>query len=148
MPRGKIARDAALRSAVHRHIAQHHTIDMIAAALGAQSASRAAIGRYVHDYYREYRRLEVLIERPPTLLREALGHPEREEYAKLQLIYGKLRDILAAVQDRDTSAMEAMLRAEAAPFPDPETRDAGVSDEAIDLIRRRILGLSERRTPE
>jgi hypothetical protein len=145
MPRGKIARDAALRSAVHRHIAQHHTIDMIAAALQTQAVSRAAIGRYVQDYHRAYHRLTALSARPRASLPDILGDPEREHYGQLQLMYGRLHDILAVLQGRDISATEAMLRAEALPIPDPETRDAGVSDEAIDLIRRRILGLSEHR---
>lgn len=134
--RGTVERNDALRDKVHGLIQEGRTISQIADVLVLDGASRAAIGRYVRRYKTTLRRLEA----------EASGRSSGPEIVLppgVQARIGEFHALHLKLGRRGVAVKEAALRTYLSQLP-AKQRPRGVSDERINIIKAKLLGL----TPE
>lgn len=169
--RSSIDRDPRVKAAVDEALASGATIDEVLERIAGEGVSRSAIGRYAKKYrpiVEETQRFRAVAK----VMREQLGvdGTDLTELAIQQSEVAALRSLLAINEAEDelgskdgagfarwvrTNAAAKgeivklrlseieLIRKQAADDAEDAAREGGASDEQIDLIRRRILGIAD-----
>lgn len=167
--RSSISRDPRIKAAVDEAIASGATIEEIAAAVQASGISRSAVGRYAKKYrplveevmhtravarvLREHlpdgdsSLMDLAIHKATMQALRTLNDMEQSEDAPSPKDVGLItRSVRAAgAAQREKALYDKLIRdhavAEAAASACDAARQFGASDEQIDIIRRKILGM-------
>ena len=130
MSRSRLARDASVRAAVDKMLADGALIDQITARLGPGAPTRSAIGRYAQAYRRLWCELA-------AVHAAAHGTSTQQSPPMPQIRAAQNADaMLRALRERDSERIEADVRANAP----PEHRPRGVTPETQEAIYK-MLGL-------
>jgi hypothetical protein len=129
-----MARDASVRAAVDKMLADGASIDQITARLGPGAPTRSAIGRYAQAYRRFWSELEAA--HAMASCSGAQHSPSTPQIRAAQNAEAMLR----ILYERDSERIAADVRSNAP----PEHQPLGASPETIELIKERILGLTPR----
>lgn len=131
MSRSRLARDASVRAAVDKMLADGASIDQITARLGPAAPARSAIGRYAQAYGRLWSELEAA---HTAAHGSGVQHsPSTPQIRAAQNAEAMLR----ALYERDSGRIEADVRSNVRTDHQPR----GASPETIEAIYR-MLGVN------